>query len=155
MAKARATYLSELEKDFLHEKTLEVLAKVGVAYNTPAAIELLASAGAEVDRDALTAKLTWDLIEPCLKTVPRTVLLAGRRPEDDRVLGEWPLHATTDGIQTYVYDDLTGRRPASSTVFGTVFRQGSMRSQVSFAVSASRSTSAPADASSSIAAGVL
>ena len=42
MARARATYLSEREKDFLHEKTLEVLAKVGVAYNTPQAIDLLA-----------------------------------------------------------------------------------------------------------------
>ena len=49
MARARATYLSEREKDFLHEKTLEVLEKVGVAYNTPQAIDLLASAaGAEV-----------------------------------------------------------------------------------------------------------
>ena len=57
MARARATYLSEREKDFLHEKTLEVLEKVGVAYNMPQAIDLLASAaGAEVDRDALTAK---------------------------------------------------------------------------------------------------
>jgi trimethylamine---corrinoid protein Co-methyltransferase len=110
VARARATYLSEREKDFLHEKTLEVLEKVGVAYNTPQAIDLLASAGAEVDRDALTAKLTWDIIEPCLKTAPKKVLLAGRRPEDDRVLGEGPLHTTTDGIQTYVYDDLTGRR---------------------------------------------
>ena len=110
VARARATYLSEREKDFLHEKTLEVLEKVGVAYNTPQAIDLLASAGAEVDRDALTAKLTWDIIEACLKTAPKKVLLAGRRPEDDRVLGEWPLHTITDGIQTYVYDDLTGRR---------------------------------------------
>jgi trimethylamine:corrinoid methyltransferase-like protein len=57
VARARATYLSEREKEFLHEKTLEVLEKVGVAYNTPQAIDLLASAaGAEVDRDALTAK---------------------------------------------------------------------------------------------------
>jgi trimethylamine:corrinoid methyltransferase-like protein len=110
VARARATYLSEREKDLLHEKTLEVFEKVGVAYKTPQAIDLLASAGAEVDRDALTAKLTWDIIEPCLKTAPKKVLLAGRRPEDDRALGEWPLHTTTDGIQTYVYDDLTGRR---------------------------------------------
>lgn len=110
MARARATYLSEREKDLLHEKTLEVFEKVGVAYKTPQAIDLLASAGAEVDRDALTAKFTWDIIEPCLKTAPKKVLLAGRRPEDDRALGEWPLHTTTDGIQTYVYDDLTGRR---------------------------------------------
>ena len=46
MAKARITYLSETEKDFVHEKTLEVLEKVGVAYNTPPAIDLLEAAGA-------------------------------------------------------------------------------------------------------------
>ena len=131
MARARATYLSEREKDFLHEKTLEVLEKVGVAYNTPAAIDLLAAAGAQVDRDALTAKLTWDIIEPCLKTVPKTVLLAGRRPEDDRVLGEWPLHTTTDGIQTYVYDDLTGRRREGTAAdLETFVRLGDALSEV-------------------------
>ena len=78
MAKARITYLSDAEKDFVHAKTLEVLEKVGVAYNSPKAIDLLAAAGARVDREALTARLTWDVIEPALKTVPRTVLLAGR-----------------------------------------------------------------------------
>ena len=80
MAKARITYLSDTEKEFVHQKTLEVLEKVGVAYNTPKAIELLEAAGARVDREALTARLTWDVIEPALKTVPRTVLLAGRDP---------------------------------------------------------------------------
>ena len=131
MARARAQYLSQSEKEFLHEKTLEVLATVGVGYNTPAAIELLAAAGAEVDRERLTAKLTWDLIEPCLRTVPRTVLLAGRRPEDDRVLGEWPLHTTTDGIQTYVYDDLTGeRREATSADLAEFVRLGDALSEV-------------------------
>ena len=80
MARARISYLSETEKDFVHEKTLEVLTKVGVAYNTPRAIELLEAAGAPVDRERLTARLTWDIIEPALKTVPGTVLLAGRVP---------------------------------------------------------------------------
>ena len=131
MARARALYLSQSEKEFLHEKTLEVLATVGVGYNTPAAIELLAAAGAEVDRERLTAKLSWDLIEPCLRTVPRTVLLAGRRPEDDRVLGEWPLHTTTDGIQTYVYDDLTGeRREATSADLAEFVHLGDALSEV-------------------------
>ena len=46
-------------------------------------------------------------------------------------------------------------RPASRIVLGTVFSAGSMTSQVSFAVSASRSTWAPAAASRSIALGVL
>jgi trimethylamine--corrinoid protein Co-methyltransferase len=110
VAQARVTYLSEGEKDFIHEQTLRVLAEVGVAYNSQKAIDLVAAAGAEVDRERLTAKLSWELIETCLSTVPRTILLAGRRPENDRVLGESPLVTTSDGMTTYMYDDLTGER---------------------------------------------
>jgi len=131
VAKARITYLSAAEKDFIHEKTLDVLANVGIAYNTPQAIDLLEQAGAEVDRETMRAKLTWPLIGPCLETVPDTVLLAGRRPEDDRVLGVWPLHTTTDGIQTYVYDDLTGvRREGTSADLATFVKLGDALSEV-------------------------
>ena len=50
MARARIAYLSQAEKEFIHEKTLEVLRTVGVAYNTPKALDLLEAAGAQVDR---------------------------------------------------------------------------------------------------------
>ena len=115
MAKARITYLSDAEKHFVHEKTLEVLAKVGVAYNTPKAIDLLKAAGARVDREALTARLTWDVIEPALKTVPRTVLLAGRDPARDVLLGGERLVTTSDGMTTYMLDDVSGRRRDGTT----------------------------------------
>ena len=110
MAKARLHYLSDAEQTFIHEKTLEVLERVGVAYNTPLALDVLEEAGAEVDRERLTARLRWELIEPCLATVPREILLAGREPRHDRVLGRDPLVATSDGMFTYVLDDLTGAR---------------------------------------------
>jgi trimethylamine--corrinoid protein Co-methyltransferase len=110
VAKACITYLSDAEKDFVHEKTLEVLERVGVAYNTPRAIDLLESTGARVDRVALTARLGWDVVEPALKTVPRTVLLAGRDAAADRVLGGDRLIATSDGMTTYMLDDVTGER---------------------------------------------
>ena len=110
MAEARISYLSEDEKQFIHEKTLQVLAEVGIAYNTPKAIDLLAAAGAQVDRDTLTAKLTWDVVEPALRTVPRQVLLAGRDAAHDVVLGGERWLCTSDGMTTYWYDDLTGER---------------------------------------------
>jgi trimethylamine--corrinoid protein Co-methyltransferase len=115
VAKARLTYLSAAEQEFIHEKTLEVLEKVGIAYNTPQAIDLLEAAGARVDREALTARLTWDLIEPALRTVPRTVLLAGRDPAKDCVLGGERLIATSDGMTTYMLDDETGDRRDGTT----------------------------------------
>ena len=50
------------------------------------------------------------MIEPALKTVPRTVLLAGRDPADDRLLGGERLVTTSDGMTTYVLDDRHRRR---------------------------------------------
>ena len=110
VAKAHITYLSEEEKEFVHAKTLEVLERVGVAYNTPKAIDLLAAAGVRVDREALTARLTWDVIEAALRTVPPTVLLAGRDPSRDCLLGDGRLIATSDGMTGGMVDDVGGGR---------------------------------------------
>jgi hypothetical protein len=80
VARARVTYLSEAEKAFIHEQAVQVLEQAGVAYNTPQALDLVEQAGAEVDRERLTARLGSELIERCLGTAPREVLLAGRDP---------------------------------------------------------------------------
>ena len=68
-----------------------------------------------MDREALTARLTWDVIEPALKTVPRTVLLAGRDPSADCLLGGDRLITTSDGMTTYMLDDVTGERRDGTT----------------------------------------
>jgi trimethylamine--corrinoid protein Co-methyltransferase len=123
VAKARIQYLSRREQEFIHEKTLAVLGDVGIKYNTPKALDLLEEVGAPVDRETLTAKLTWDVIEPALRTVPRQVLLAGRDPAADIVLGGERLVATSDGMTTYVYDDLTGdRHEGTSDDLATITR---------------------------------
>jgi trimethylamine--corrinoid protein Co-methyltransferase len=111
VARARIQYLSDAEKQFVHEQTMRVLTEIGIAYNTAKAIDLLAEAGAEVDRDKLTAKLPWELIERCLKTVPKRILLAGRDPKHDLYVDDdEPIVFVTDGTGTYMYDDLTGER---------------------------------------------
>jgi len=123
VAKARISYLSDDDKQFIHEKTLQVLAEIGVAYNSPKAIELLAAAGAQVDREALTARLTWDVIEPALATVPRQILLAGIDEAHDVVLGGERWLCTSDGLTTYWYDDLSGeRRPGTSDDLAVITR---------------------------------
>ena len=110
MARPSLQYLSDADKQFIHEQTLRVLAEVGVAYNTPTLTELLADAGATVDAANLTAKLPWDLIERCLKTVPRDILLAGRDPAYDCRVSDDGMIYTSDGAATYMLDDLTGER---------------------------------------------
>ena len=111
MVRAKIQYLSDSEKEYVHEQTMRVLEEVGVAYNTPLAIDLLAQAGAPVDRESLTARIPRELVEQCLKTVPDSVLLAARDARHDRVVRVGgPAVFTTDGTATYVLDDLTGER---------------------------------------------
>jgi len=110
VARPRLQYLSDADKQFIHEQTLRVLAEVGVAYNTPTLTGLLADAGATVDAANLTAKLPWELIERCLKTVPRDILLAGRDPAYDCRVSDDGMIYTSDGAATYMLDDLTGER---------------------------------------------
>ena len=110
MTRPRLTYLSAADKDFVHEQTVRLLEQVGVAYNTPKAIDLLAEAGAQVDRERLTARVPWSLVERCLASVPRRVLLAARDPRHDRWIEDGSLVCTSDGAATYMLDDLSGRR---------------------------------------------
>ena len=114
MARLQASLLSAAERDTLHEQTLTVLEEVGVAYNTPMAMDLLEGTGAVLDRDRLTARLPRELVMRCLETTPRKLLLAARDPAHDVWLGDGSLSFTTDGTVTYVLDDESGERHEAS-----------------------------------------
>ena len=106
--------LSDEERAVLHEQTLTVLEEVGVAYNTPAAMDLLEGTGAILDHDRLTARLPRELVMRCLETAPRKLLLAARDSANDVWLGDGSLTFTSDGTATYVVDDATGERHEGS-----------------------------------------
>jgi len=110
VSKPQLTLLSCEDKTFLHERVLEVLEEVGIAFNSPKALDVLAAAEVPVDRDRLSARIPRELVEKCLSMVPQQVLLAGRKSEHDIWLGKAPLPAfTSDGSATYVLDDASGR----------------------------------------------
>ena len=108
MARLAASFLDEADRATLHEQTLTVLEEVGVAYNTPVAMDVLEGTEAVLDRERLTARLPRTLIERCLATAPRSVLLAARDPAHDVRLGDGSLSFTTDGTVTYMLDDESG-----------------------------------------------
>jgi trimethylamine---corrinoid protein Co-methyltransferase len=110
VARVKLSYLSDDEKQFVHEQTVKVLEEVGVAYNTPQAIDLLEAAGAPVDREKLTARVPWSLVEECLGKVPRDLLLAARDPRNDVRIADGSLVTTSDGTATFFMDDRSGTR---------------------------------------------
>jgi len=106
--------LSDEERVTLHEQTLTVLEEVGVAFNTPMAMDVLEGTEAILDRERLTARLPRELVMRCLETAPRRLLLAAREPANDRWLGDGSVSFTSDGTATYVVDDETGERHEGS-----------------------------------------
>jgi trimethylamine--corrinoid protein Co-methyltransferase len=114
MTRPQIRLLSDEERAVLHEQTLTVLEEVGVAYNTPEAMDVLEGTGAILDRDRLTARLPRELVGRCLETVPRKLLLAARDSANDVWLGDGSLSFTSDGTATFVVDDETGERREGS-----------------------------------------
>jgi len=110
VARPRTQYLSDADKQFVHEQTVRLLQEVGVAYNTPTLTGLLREAGATVDEADLTVKLPWELVERCLAMLPRDIFLAGRDPAYDCRVSDDGILYTSDGAATYMLDDLTGER---------------------------------------------
>jgi trimethylamine--corrinoid protein Co-methyltransferase len=114
MTRPQIRLLSDEEHAVLHEQTLTVLEEVGVAFNTPMAMEVLEGTEAILDRDRLTARLPRELVMRCLATAPRKLLLAARDPAHDVWLGDGSVNFTTDGTATYVLDDESGERHEGS-----------------------------------------
>jgi trimethylamine---corrinoid protein Co-methyltransferase len=124
MARARLHFLDEGDKQALHEQTMRVLAEAGVAFNVPEVLDLLADAGARVDRERMVAYLPEELVWSSLQAAPDEVLLAARDPERDVVVGgDHPLSVCSDGTATYLLDDRTGERlPGSAERLHRVMR---------------------------------
>jgi len=114
MAQARVRYLNEDEQQAIHDETVWMLENVGVGFNTPAAIDVLEAAGAPVDREKLSARIPWELVEEALRRTPEKLLLAARDPRYDLTIGDECLACCTDGTATYVIDDETGERHPGS-----------------------------------------
>ena len=109
MERSASVALSEAKRAFVHEKILWVLENVGISIPSPRALDVLAQGGAAVDRERHVARLPQELVEHCLSTTPRTVLLAARDSSHDVTLGAGGrLVCCADGEGTLVTDDATG-----------------------------------------------
>lgn len=98
------TYLSDQEIDQIYATELRILESIGIKIDHENALELLAAAGAKVDRGSRTVLLPPALVEKCLAQAPRQVVFAGRAPEDDRKLAydqTGPFTRTITGAEIY------------------------------------------------------
>ncbi|MEJ2207485.1 MAG: trimethylamine methyltransferase family protein [Anaerolineae bacterium] len=102
--------LSRSQVESLHERSVDLLARVGVDYKTFHAIQLLDQAGCPVDQDSTRVCLPRDLVEWALEQAPRVVRLCARDPAHDVILDGRRPHHTTDSQGTQAIDLETGTR---------------------------------------------
>lgn len=102
--------LSENEVAEVHERTLKVLATIGVRVDTERGRRALQQAGAHVDESSHIVRFPRHVVDECLNLAPKQFTLGGRRPG-----WEFPLNASkctllADGAALFVLDALTGER---------------------------------------------
>ena len=100
--------LSEKDLGDLHESTLQTLEKTGLFIDYTAALDCFEKAGARVDRNSSIVKIPAQLVEDAIQSAPSKVLLAGRDPKHDLVLGERRVHFTNFSEGVKINDPYTG-----------------------------------------------
>lgn len=79
--------LNEAAINDLHESTLDILENTGVTVMHERGRDLLAQAGARVDRKTQIVKISASLAEACLKSAPSSFIMAGRGQNNDLNIG--------------------------------------------------------------------
>jgi trimethylamine--corrinoid protein Co-methyltransferase len=100
--------LSDKELDELHDSTLQVLDQTGIFIENTAAMDCFEAAGARVDRNGGIVKIPPRLVEAAIQSAPSKILLAGRDPKHDLILGENRVHFTNFSEGVKINDPYTG-----------------------------------------------
>jgi trimethylamine--corrinoid protein Co-methyltransferase len=101
--------LDSKQLDEIHFATLDVLEQAGVLLYKDHALEMLESAGCEVDRNTKTAKFPRKIIDDTIKKTPRTVVLAGRDKKHDLLIERGKTFTRPGSAYTKVLDMDTGQ----------------------------------------------
>jgi len=109
----KCSFLSESEKQRIHEDSLKILSVVGVKFLSQKALKILEENGASVDRETMIARIPADMVEQALKTAPKSFVLGARNPAFNFNMPSAYTGYTLDGAATFAIDFETGqRRPA-------------------------------------------
>lgn len=109
--------LSADQLETIHLGSLRILEEIGVEVLGDRALDVLAGAGAQVDRVSRTVRLEAGLVEPSIARAPSQFTLHARNPARDLVLGGNHLVFGAVGGPAFVTDIDRGRRPGTLADF--------------------------------------
>ncbi len=95
-----------LEK--LHAATLDVLRTTGVSVDNDEALDILKAGGCWVNKKTRVVRFPDHIVTQALPLCPSNILLAGRDPENDFMMGGKQVGFTTFGVGVFTEDLETG-----------------------------------------------
>jgi len=101
--------LSDAELDQIHQSTLSVLQHTGIFMDDKIALDCFQDAGADVNRKKNIVKIPPHLVEAAIASAPEKVLLAGRDPRHDLILGSGRVHFTNFSEGVKINDPATDK----------------------------------------------
>jgi trimethylamine--corrinoid protein Co-methyltransferase len=96
--------LSQGEIEKIHKSSLWVLEEIGVRVDDDHFLTLFEQTGANVDKNERVVKLPPDMVEEFVEMAPGEILLAGRNPENDLLLGGQRVYLGTGGAAIHILD---------------------------------------------------
>jgi len=101
------TILSDDDLEKIHASTLSVLQKTGIFIEEEDALNRFEDSGAQVDRREKVVKIPPQLVEAAIQSAPSKVLLAGRSPDHDCLLGDGHVRFTNFSEGVKINDPFT------------------------------------------------
>jgi trimethylamine--corrinoid protein Co-methyltransferase len=101
------------ELNEIHEATLEVLKNAGLFVESSEALEIFGDAGAHIDRQTNIVQIPPNLVNDAIQSAPSKILLAGRNPEQDKILESGCVYFTnfSEGVEIVDPYSLERRKP--------------------------------------------
>jgi trimethylamine--corrinoid protein Co-methyltransferase len=126
-------YHSPEQLDRLKQATLDILETVGVRFQSDKALDILAEAGATVDRASQVAKLPPELVLGAMAKTPRRFGLGARDTSCAIDVGDGRTYCTTDGCGVEIVDlETRERRQSTKADLARVTRLQDALSSISF-----------------------
>ena len=94
--------------DKLHAATLDVLRTTGVSLDCDEALDILHDGGCWVNKKTRVVRFPEHIVTQAVATCPSQILLAGRDPANDFMMGGKQVGFTTFGVGVLVEDLQTG-----------------------------------------------
>ena len=95
--------------DKIHAATLDVLQTTGVSMDCDEALDILRDGGCWVNKKTRVVRFPEHIVNQALSTCPSQILLAGRNPENDFMMGGKQVGFTTFGVGLLMEDLESGQ----------------------------------------------